>query len=131
MCLSVRGWTNAWLQQYASRIERIDFSHNDIEEITNFQWCPFLSRLDLSFNRIESITDIYLSVGGVTHLDLAGNNLATTKGLEKLKALKEINLSDNFITTFDDLAALSGRFPRLHPSSPLPLARLEGSCFAL
>ncbi|KAJ2083121.1 hypothetical protein H4R24_001034 [Coemansia sp. RSA 988] len=65
-----------------------------------------LSWLDLRDNCITDIADISLRVGGVVRLNLAQNQLASVAGLRRVWALEVLDISDNALAQWTEVAAL-------------------------
>ncbi|CAF0760392.1 unnamed protein product [Brachionus calyciflorus] len=88
----------------ATSIEILDLSHNSLKTCENFlQNLPKLKRLNLSFNKLEKIPDLCKSVEicQLEYLDISYNNIENldAENLSKLASLKNINLSNNIIST--------------------------------
>lgn len=102
----------------------VDLSHNLIERIENLQFCYNLSSLDLSFNRIRSVHSSVHFLGNLKSLMLRGNGLSSTLGLEKLLGLERLDLRENSLSSFEDIARLA-RLPLLDALllSPNPITQ--------
>jgi Leucine-rich repeat (LRR) protein len=72
-------------------LQRVDVSHNALESLQVMQHLPFLVYLDASHNRLTSTLDYHLPPPNVY-------------ALPPISALREANLSCNYITAIDDLS---------------------------
>uniref|UniRef100_A0A914RB69 Uncharacterized protein n=1 Tax=Parascaris equorum TaxID=6256 RepID=A0A914RB69_PAREQ len=91
----------------------MDLSHNNLTDIgMHLQHLSFLCELDLSHNGIEHLDDWHIKLGNMKRLRLAGNCIRSLKGchfsLSKLYSLEFLDLSDNSISTPEDVAAVGG-----------------------
>uniref|UniRef100_A0A915AA86 PX domain-containing protein n=1 Tax=Parascaris univalens TaxID=6257 RepID=A0A915AA86_PARUN len=90
-------------------VVRMDLSHNNLTDIgMHLQHLSFLCELDLSHNGIEHLDDWHIKLGNMKRLRLAGNCIRSLKGLSKLYSLEFLDLSDNSISTPEDVAAVGG-----------------------
>lgn len=67
-------------QQILWRVEQLDLSHNQLENVQNLQWLSNLTQLDLSHNRLRRLDSLHTKLGNVTSLSLAGNMIETLQG---------------------------------------------------
>ena len=93
-------------------VERLKFSHNQIQEIRNLASCFRLEFLNLSFNSIDSVQHLNETLGNLRVLILKKNLLRRTEGLEKLYALEMLDLSYNQIGDFTEVERI-GKLPLL------------------
>ncbi|XP_025106237.1 nischarin-like isoform X3 [Pomacea canaliculata] len=85
------------------RVEQLDLSHNQLENVQNLQWLSNLTQLDLSHNRLRRLDSLHTKLGNVTSLSLAGNMIETLQGFSKLFSLQVLDVSNNRITALEDV----------------------------
>ncbi|XP_061768228.1 leucine-rich repeat and guanylate kinase domain-containing protein [Nerophis ophidion] len=83
---------------------KLDLNHNKLTEVMGLEKCCKLTDLDLAYNNISSISS--LDAVPLTHLNLRGNQLKGTEGLENLKNLQVLDLAKNHITNLSGLQNL-------------------------
>ncbi|XP_064470787.1 leucine-rich repeat neuronal protein 3-like [Ornithodoros turicata] len=91
---------SSWLQD--RNVIGVDFSHNNIVEITRLGPCSSLQSLDLHYNSIREVPpNIFSGLDNLDVLDLGHNNIAEihTDAFEGLLKLTVLNLTGNFIET--------------------------------
>jgi hypothetical protein len=88
---------------HLSGVKRIDLSYNSIERIENLQFCYSLEYLNLSVNKIINVENTGEILGNLKILILKGNGLKSTEGLEKLMGLEKLDLSDNVLSSMQEV----------------------------
>ncbi|KAL7546571.1 hypothetical protein ACHAWF_009903 [Thalassiosira exigua] len=89
----------------------LDLSRNELFEaktvFAGLASLPLLSSIDLSYNRLSSMDEIFLHVGNVTELILTGNELSSTRGLDRLFSLERLSLDENRIRNLANVAGIA------------------------
>eukprot|EP00581_Thalassiosira_minuscula_P014765 CAMPEP_0183721460 /NCGR_PEP_ID=MMETSP0737-20130205/13729_1 /TAXON_ID=385413 /ORGANISM="Thalassiosira miniscula, Strain CCMP1093" /LENGTH=1599 /DNA_ID=CAMNT_0025951471 /DNA_START=195 /DNA_END=4994 /DNA_ORIENTATION=+ len=68
---------------------------------------PLLSSINLSYNRLSSLDNIFMYIGNVTELILTGNEISSTRGLDRLFSLERLSLDENNIHTLTNIAGIA------------------------
>ncbi|XP_057711871.1 leucine-rich repeat and guanylate kinase domain-containing protein isoform X1 [Corythoichthys intestinalis] len=79
----------------------LDLDHNQLTQIHGLEKCCKLTRLSVAHNRIANITG--LERVPLTYLNLRGNLLTSTEGLENLRRLQVLDLCLNQISSLSGL----------------------------
>lgn len=103
--------------EFASNLQQLNLSHNQIVSVDAIKWLPNLKKLNLSYNSLTHIPQCIASRRLQT-LILTNNFIEDLSGLPRLEALSELNLSDNCILDHAALQPLSSlialQFLHLH-----------------
>lgn len=85
-----------------TKIKYIDFSHNNISELTSLEGLNGITELNLSANNITSTAGLgkfaMLLENGDAFVDLSYNNIRTVDIIYKIENVKTLDISHNFIT---------------------------------
>lgn len=92
--------------EFASGLQQLNLSHNQIVSVDAIKWLPNLKKLNLSYNSLTQIPSCIAS-RRLQSLILTNNFIEDLSGLGKLDALSELNLSDNCILDHSALMPLS------------------------
>jgi hypothetical protein len=122
----LRGRSRRYARQYqntSSRPKRIppfsrfpnlvslNLSHNEIfrtkSAFAGLSSLPMLSSINLSYNRLSRLDDVFMYIGNVTELILTGNEITTTRGLDRLFSLERLSLNENKIRNLSDIAGVA------------------------
>mmetsp|Transcript_27547 Transcript_27547/g.59218 ORF Transcript_27547/g.59218 Transcript_27547/m.59218 type:complete len:1496 (+) Transcript_27547:194-4681(+) len=68
---------------------------------------PLLSSINLSYNRLTSLDNIFMHIGNVTELILTGNEISSTRGLDRLFSLERLSLDENKIHNLANIAGIA------------------------
>ena len=89
----------------------LNLSHNEIFRVKSafagLSSLPMLSSIDLSYNRLSRLDDVFMYIGNVTELILTGNELTSTRGLDRLFSLEHLSLSENKIQNLSDIVGIA------------------------
>lgn len=103
--------------EFASNLQQLNLSHNQIVSVDAIKWLPNLKKLNLSYNSLTHIPTCIASRRLQT-LILTNNFIENLSGLSRLDALSELYLSDNCILDHAALMPLSAlialQFLHLH-----------------
>ncbi|KAJ2802184.1 hypothetical protein H4R20_003381 [Coemansia guatemalensis] len=95
------------LTQQLGQVARLSLARCELDSVPDMLAGLYqLSWLDLHDNRIVDVADISLRVGGVVRLNLAQNQLASVAGLRRVWALEVLDISDNVLAQWTEVAAL-------------------------
>ena len=75
-------------------LEYLDFSWNEISDLTPIQHLKHLKTIILPKNQVTNF-DGFKYFMDLAHLDISGNQLSDLKGIEELQSLRSLNLSWN------------------------------------
>ena len=89
--------------KYATHLEELDLSANQISSIVPLEELTRLTALNLNFNSIDTITTLE-ELTNLTRLSLRSNDVSNIDPLIALTEITELNLSDNQI---NDITALT------------------------
>lgn len=92
--------------EFASNLQHLNLSHNQIVSVDAIKWLPNLKKLNLSYNSLSHIPTCIASRRLQT-LILTNNFIENLSGLARLDALSELNLADNCILDHAALMPLS------------------------
>lgn len=96
-----------------TNITRIKLSTNCIEKMIPFPELKKLATLSLGRNQIKQITGLENIGGNLKNLWLSYNNISVLNGLDCCVKLEQLYLSNNKITSMDEIAKLSS-LPQLN-----------------
>ena len=89
----------------------LNLSHNEIfrtkSAFAGLSSLPMLSSINLSYNRLSRLDDVFLYIGNITELILTGNEITTTRGLDRLFSLERLSLSENKIHNLSDIVGIA------------------------
>eukprot|EP00985_Skeletonema_marinoi_P024768 scaffold17539_cov182-Skeletonema_marinoi.AAC.3 len=89
----------------------LNLSHNEIfrtkSAFAGLSSLPMLSSINLSYNRLSRLDDVFMHIGNVTELILTGNEISTTRGIDRLFSLERLSLSENKIHNLSDIAGVA------------------------
>ncbi|KAL7497903.1 hypothetical protein ACHAWT_007083 [Skeletonema menzelii] len=89
----------------------LNLSHNEIfrtkSAFAGLSSLPMLSSINLSYNRLSRLDDVFLYIGNITELILIGNEITTTRGLDRLFSLECLSLSENKIHNLSDIVGVA------------------------
>jgi hypothetical protein len=89
----------------------LNLSHNEIfttkSAFAGLSSLPMLSSINLSYNRLSRLDDVFMYIGNVTELILTGNEITTTRGLDRLFSLERLLLNENKIHNLSDIAGVA------------------------
>ena len=92
---------------YLPAVTAINFSHNNISQVTHFQDCFKLNSLDMSHNNIRVLSNLSRVLGNISILNIAHNDVECLDGIDKLYAIRTLDLSYNRIDDFSELKYLT------------------------
>lgn len=85
-----------------TKIKYIDFSHNNISELTSLAGLECITELNLSANNINSLVSLdsfsMSPENGDAYVDLSYNNIRTVDSIYRIKNAVTLDISHNFIT---------------------------------
>ncbi len=100
--------------QYLHAIQSLNLSYNTFTQIPlSLRHLHALDSLSLRHNQLTDLSQLRLSLGNVTRLDLSCNQITSTRGLERLWALRNLDISDNRLTDDVELIHLCRQLPEL------------------
>lgn len=89
----------------------LNLSHNEIFRVKSafagLSSSPMLSSINLSYNRLSRLDDVFMYIGNVTELILTGNEISTTRGIDRLFSLERLSLSENKLHNLSDIAGVA------------------------
>lgn len=89
----------------------LNLSHNEIfrtkSAFAGLSSSPMLSSINLSYNRLSRLDDVFMYIGNVTELILTGNEITTTRGLDRLFSLERLSLNENKLHNLSDIAGVA------------------------
>lgn len=92
--------------EFASTLQYLNLSHNQIVSVDAIKWLPNLKKLNLSFNSLTHIPACIVSKSLQT-LILSNNFIEDLSGLSRMDSLSELNLADNCILDHSALIPIS------------------------
>lgn len=92
--------------EFASNLQQLNLSHNQIVSVDAIKWLPNLKKLNLSYNSLTHIPQCIASRRLQT-LILTNNFIEDLSGLSRLDSLSELNLADNCILDHATLLPLN------------------------
>jgi len=93
---------------YDADADELDFTHEQINCISNLETAKNLETLGLRQNFIKCVENLGCVSGTLTHLDLYDNQIKVMEGLDSLVHLKHLDLSFNQIRLIKGLESLTG-----------------------
>ncbi|KAF7267520.1 hypothetical protein GWI33_019261 [Rhynchophorus ferrugineus] len=96
----------------ARSLKNLILDHNKISTISDLTQLTNLTSLSIEYNLITVCNDLHTRLGNVKSLNMAQNNVVTTKGFYKLYSLENLNLNCNKISDISELQYL-GNLPCL------------------
>ncbi|CAH9084868.1 unnamed protein product [Cuscuta epithymum] len=93
--------------QLLPAIETLDLSRNKFAKVDNLRKCTKLKLLDLGFNHLRSVSSFNEVSCCILKLVLRNNTLTTLHGIENLKSLVGLDVSNNVISNFSEIEVLS------------------------
>lgn len=94
--------------EFASLLQHLNLSHNQIVSVDAIKWLPNLKYLNLSFNRLPHIPFFNLeATRRLKVLNLSNNYIEELTGISRLDALNELDLSGNYLLDHSTLLPLS------------------------
>lgn len=92
-------------------LESISLSHNELFRtstvLAGLRSLPNLKALDLSYNRLFHMENAFLMIGNIKILRLSGNQLTSTRGIDRLYSLEQLALDKNLIADIPSIAGLA------------------------
>eukprot|EP00727_Mastigamoeba_balamuthi_P010348 m51a1_g5936 hypothetical protein (1296) ;mRNA; r:102291-106516 len=88
-------------------VQKLTLSSNLLTRIEGLQCCYRLTYLNLEDNRIESLENVADALGSVSCLILRRNLVSSTRGLERLLALVDLDLGANRVADVAEVRRLS------------------------
>ncbi|XP_031129935.1 serine/threonine-protein kinase 11-interacting protein-like isoform X3 [Ipomoea triloba] len=90
-------------------VETLDLSRNKFSRVDNLRKCTRLKHLDIGFNHLRTVAAFSSEVSShIVKLVLRNNALTTLRGIENLKSLEGLDLSNNIISNFFEIEILGG-----------------------
>ncbi|XP_019169518.1 PREDICTED: serine/threonine-protein kinase 11-interacting protein-like isoform X2 [Ipomoea nil] len=89
-------------------VETLDLSRNKFARVDNLRKCPRLKHLDIGFNHLRTVASFSEVSSHIVKLVLRNNALTTLRGIENLKSLEALDLSNNIISSFFEIEILGG-----------------------
>nr|GME13451.1 serine/threonine-protein kinase 11-interacting protein-like isoform X1 [Ipomoea batatas] len=95
--------------QLLPAVETLDLSRNKFSRVDNLRKCTRLKHLDIGFNHLRTVAAFSSEVSShIVKLVLRNNALTTLRGIENLKSLEGLDLSNNIISNFFEIEILGG-----------------------
>lgn len=94
--------------EFASWLQHLNLSHNQIVSVDAIKWLPNLKYLNLSFNQLPHVP--FFNVEATRRLqvlNLSNNYIEELSGISRLDALNELDLSGNYLLDHSTLLPLS------------------------
>ncbi|RAL41473.1 hypothetical protein DM860_010267 [Cuscuta australis] len=88
-------------------VETLNLSRNKFAKVDNLRKCSKLKLLDLGFNHLRSISSFGEVSCSIINLVLRNNTLTTLRGIENLKSLVGLDISNNVISNFSEIEVLA------------------------
>ena len=89
----------------------LNLSHNELfrtkTAFAGLSSLPMLSSINLSYNRLSRLDDVYMYIGNVAELILTGNEITSTRGIDRLFSLERLSLNENNINSLSDIAGVA------------------------
>ena len=89
----------------------LNLSHNEIfttkSAFAGLSSLPMLTSINLSYNRLSKLDDVFMFIGNVSELILTGNEITSTRGIDRLFSLERLSLSENKIHNLSDIAGVA------------------------
>lgn len=93
------------------RVEFLDLSDNELEDVQHLQHLTELNSVDLSNNNIHILNSLHTKLGNIKALCLAGNRLESLLGFSKLYSLESLDVSGNEISQVKCPSSVNRDFP--------------------
>lgn len=84
--------------EFAQYLQHLNLRHNQLQSVEAVKWLPNLKTLDVSFNRLTQIPQFHMDAyKRLQSLNMSNNLVDCIRGVVKLDALTDLDLSDNFL----------------------------------
>ncbi|XP_026462479.1 serine/threonine-protein kinase 11-interacting protein-like [Ctenocephalides felis] len=94
--------------EYLPWLQVLDLSHNRIVTAEALKWLPNLKYINLSYNKLEEIPMFHVESGRKLQiLKISNNDIETITGVNRLEALCELDLANNYIIDHSNLVPVS------------------------